>query len=183
MAAEQTGATALDIVTLIIAVIGAFTGIGALAWGIAQHQLSGVRTKVDLVGGWLLSGGMVISGPIRTVSAHTDQPQGLPVVGVRINNVGRLPVSVTQWSVRVGSTRMQSTSFYGNPDLPFRLEVGSEQTWYIEAERVVTAARAVESAFDEGSSLGASAGLGNGKTVTSAERVESGVLRRLFEVA
>lgn len=42
----------VDVTTLVIAVIGAVTGVASLVWSVATHVLSGGRVVVELLGGW-----------------------------------------------------------------------------------------------------------------------------------
>lgn len=50
----------MTIVTLIIALIGALTGVVALTWSVMTFLLSGTRVKVKLQIGYLSRGGTIL---------------------------------------------------------------------------------------------------------------------------
>lgn len=132
--------TALDIVTLVIAVLGAVTGIAALAWSIAAHVLSGPRPKVTLLDGWTNGRGYA-SVPFRRFST-ASKPEGfeMPMVGVQVNNAGRSPVQVTAIVVTNGSARYGEigTATAMHPELPTLLGPGEQQTWWLDGVSVLT---------------------------------------------
>jgi hypothetical protein len=136
--------TAIQIITLVVALVGAATGIASLVWAIASHQLSGSRVKVRLVGGWMGQAGLV-SAPIEGFKRF-DQPSAeypVAVVGVQANNVGRLPVAVTSWGIGIGPARLGFVQAPVNNPLPHVLGVGEEATWFAAEEDVIATAVAL----------------------------------------
>lgn len=175
MSGDANALTALDIVTLVVALIGAITGVAALAWGVAQHRLTGARVKVALVGGWAMGGGLA-SGPLDTI--RRPDGAGDAVVGVQVRNVGRLPAVVTVWGVRAGKASCHSEAFSSfNPPLPKRIEVGEELTWYLPADMVATHARVTGQVLGN-NRLSARVVLGTGEEITS-KAIAATNLRRL----
>jgi hypothetical protein len=45
--------TTADLVTLLVAIVGAVTGVAALLWNILRHRLDRGHLKVELRAGWL----------------------------------------------------------------------------------------------------------------------------------
>ena len=159
--------TALDVLTLVVAILGALTGVAALVWQAVTFALSGGRVKVALKTAWLGPGGAIIGEP------GTWKPGQPPAAaydtecfGVEVRNVGRLPVSVTGWGVKVGPAELGDVQNVWNKPLPHRLEVGEAVTWFVEARQVMSAADTIRPP-----ELRAAASLGTGKRVVSKNRL------------
>lgn len=163
--------SALDIVTLVVAGIGALTGIAALAWQAATFALSGGRAKVTLKVAWLSPGGGALVGEPGTWHPGRRPAEGfdLECFGVEVVNVGRLPITVTGWGVDIGKAQLGYVLAAWNPPLPHRLDVGEQATWFVEAPSVAAAASALAEVVGGNPSvrLRANAKLGTGKSVTS----------------
>jgi hypothetical protein len=173
----SSGISALDIITLVIAMTGAATGIAALGWGIAQHRLTGARVKVSLVGGWFYNGGIIVGG-LDTLQ-RPNEDLGDAVVGVLVRNVGRLPATVTIWGVRAGETSFHSDEYhYLNPAIPHRLEAGEEATWYVGSGAIVRQAHAAGKVLGD-ARLGARVVLGTGDEIRAKKTYPPSVLERL----
>lgn len=167
----------LDLITLVVATIGAVTGVAALGWGIAQHMLSGARVRVSLVGGWFMNGG-IAAGPLATIQ-RPNELLGEAVVGVVVRNVGRLPATVTVWGVKAGKLSFHSYDYQQfNPTIPHRVEAGEEATWYVPASSVVATVHASTEVLGDGQ-LTARVVLGTGKEITSKPRLDPALLARL----
>ncbi|GAC1445135.1 MAG: hypothetical protein NVSMB55_24440 [Mycobacteriales bacterium] len=95
-----SGPTALDIITLGIAVAGLVVAMIGLTWQVLQHRLTGSVVVVELLAGALGRGGAA-TGPIDTFDASMFASQGFttPILAIRGRNRGRLAVDVTGWDV------------------------------------------------------------------------------------
>jgi hypothetical protein len=161
--------TGLDIVTLAIAVVGAVTGIGSLAWNIASHKLTGPRVRVELVGGW---GGPSGVSPVPWESFNpADGPPSSeltePIVGVVARNTGRYPASITSWTIQFGAVRYGPFDRPGNKPLPYRLGGGEENSWFLDfgiLDAVVMALSNIDMSIAH---LVAKVSLGTGETIES----------------
>lgn len=156
--------TALDVVTLVLAITGTVTGVAALGWSVAIHRLTGPRIKVTLRAGWRSSSGSatVPIGSFLTIA----QPQLFPdaVIAVVVNNSGRSPVHITTWWLEVGSARIGGSHEDG--PLPYLLGPGEEHAWWIELSQVNDLLTIVHGAGAQVTLTGA-VGLGTGGSVLS----------------
>ena len=133
-----------DLVTLVIAAIGAVTGVAALAIAVIQYYLSGPRIAVEVCAARLGSRGRLVGGSSwssadsETLSAHP----GLGVAVMAINR-GRMPTSISSWGVDVGAghSYQELEVLGGNPDLPARIEAGERLTFIAELSNVAAASR------------------------------------------
>lgn len=95
--------TALDVATLILAVIGTVTGLGSLGWLVLAHRLTGPRVKVTLRAGYDNPDGEFVTLPIDSFPTLA-QPESHPraIVVVQAKNLGRSPIQIVTWWVEVG---------------------------------------------------------------------------------
>jgi hypothetical protein len=159
--AASTGHDALDVVTLVFAVLGVVLAVGSLSWQAITFFLSGARVKADLMLGGLGPGGAIVwevgpGGP----ELHAED---VAVVAVQVTNSGRTDVDVVGWGLDYGQgLTFLPTSWVPNKELPFRLKHGSQQTWFVKRADADTAANAV----------------GHALTVTGFVRLGSGRMER-----
>ncbi len=166
--------TALDIVTLVIAVVGAVTGIGALFWNIAEFRLTGPRVKVRIQAAMLSKPmGTAIVGPVEVWQQTSDPRFDEQAVGIEVRNVGRFPATVQKYQVNLtgGAAFSYMQSLVG-PPVPHRLEPGDKETWYIELHAVA----ATQAAFmtmknGNNAALRASVELGTGRSIESENSI------------
>jgi len=158
--------TPLDVVTLIIAVVGALSGVAALAWSVAAHLLTGPRVKVVLRGGWM-NGTECVTVPINAFLAITP-PEGFPapVVAVHVYNSGRSPVQITTWAVSVGAATYNNATGPGNDTLPCLLGPGEERMWYADRSFLITLVAMLNSGGNDVDLTGMVT-LGTGRSVRS----------------
>lgn len=136
MPAPAPGApTGLQILTLVIAILALLVSATTLTWHYLSWKLSGGRPKPILMLGYLGRGGAV------SIEAHQAKPgwemkvreQGFhtPVIGVKVINDGRLPITVSSWAIghSYGINYVPVGNTIG-PDLPYRLEAGDSETWF-----------------------------------------------------
>lgn len=113
------------------------------------------HVEVEMGCGWFM-GNQVARGPvpgIRTVLTVNPHLAGKPLVlTATARNKGQLPVDITSWYFKCRGNRgfelgMAAANHYStlNPELPARLEVGSESPWLWDMEIVE---RYVRAAFD-----------------------------------
>ena len=113
--------TALDYWTLAIALLGAITGLGALAAQVWSVALSGPRIKVS------------VANALPTADVRW-------VLSVDASNVGRLPVTLVDYGIafrhgrewkRAPIAAMDSRRWQG-PQGPYRLSDGDSVTWLVD---------------------------------------------------
>lgn len=130
----------MTVVTLVIAVLGLVLSVVSLGWQVAQHLLSGPRVRVELL--W---GGMgvdrVVTGPVRgSLDAFRHAGVSDPIFAVKGRNRGRLPIDVTGFTVEMeGAGGYSLAAWARNPSLPYRLDSGSEVSFYVPLTDVTTA--------------------------------------------
>jgi hypothetical protein len=134
----------MEAATLIIAVFGAVIGAASLGWGVASYTLSGGRVKNELLGGWV--GAALVSGPLTASLAQPDATFHEPVLAVRARNLGRLPVVVEGWYVRMDQINLGHVQHAANPAIPFTLARGESETWVVPLAEVMAAAEAASNA-------------------------------------
>lgn len=130
-------ATALLISAVSLAVAGT-----SLGWQIAQWLLSAGRPKAKLLHG-VQGGGGAVTGPVgkdgkqfRTDRLRAQGFNGPELIGVQITNHGRAPVTIESVSVapRGGSARFVPQAQLMGPDLPHRIDAGTNASWYVDVE-------------------------------------------------
>jgi hypothetical protein len=163
--------TALSIIALVMSAL-------SLGWQAATFVLTGGRVKVELRIGAMHAGSWgMIHAPVDALE-HTwsdvQAEQGYVdrVIVVLVRNVGRLPVSVMEWSVMAEPTgaSFRPVGHSIGPDLPYRLDPGTTETWAVRLSEIVAPIEATKTAFrvPEGTMrLRGQVGLGNGKSVTT----------------
>lgn len=121
----QADPTTLDYITLALAIVGAVTGIAALAAQFASLLVSGWRVKVT-----------------ATHALSTGDERWY--VSANVSNVGRQAVTITGLDVLLSGDRkvplaMGFDRWVIGPSLPHRLDSGSEATWLFAAEAIMDA--------------------------------------------
>jgi len=110
----------LAIVSLIVAVIGALTGIVALSWQIVTRTRGAHRVKVRA------APDMMFYGP--------SIPQVGPFIQIEIINRGASAVQVRNWSILLASGNSLMIAipahFPPSPSLPYMLEPGTSVAFY-----------------------------------------------------
>lgn len=167
----------MEVVTAAVAVLGVLLGALSLGWQIASHMLTGGRAKAELLAGALGRGGMatVSLKYMRADSMKELAAQGFaqPVIVVRVRNVGRLPVTVTSWSII--TSRGVAFSPVGDsigPALSHRLEAGETADWAVDANPIRAMAHTTADVFKvpiERVNVRGNVSLGDGRTVKTRE--------------
>lgn len=138
--------SALDIVTLVVAIVGVVLAASALAWQAATFVLSGSRVRVTLRRGAIrrqLGELARLSYPMNPtpndVKIAHDQGFTDEVAIAQVRNRGRLGISVEKVSIETddewGFAMLLDPE---NPKLPHRLELGAMETWHVELRPVQT---------------------------------------------
>lgn len=165
--------TAVSIVALVLSAL-------SIGWQAATFVLTGGRVKVELrVGAFHASGSGMIHAAVKDAasawSGH-EAAQGYtrPVLVVQVRNVGRLPVTVTEWSVvaQPGGASFRPVAGSIGPNLPYRMEPGTSETWAVDAGEVLNLAKvsAATSKVAGGvTRIHGRVGLGDGRIVTTTE--------------
>ncbi|MEU4578953.1 hypothetical protein [Nonomuraea sp. NPDC023979] len=149
--------TTLQIVTLVLSVLGAATGVAALAWNIIQFKLAGPAIKVEATGGVLID---------RQALEERGALETTPQIVVRVQNTGRAAIKVRDIEIMPVATPKVGIAWndwVGVP-LPHRLEGYDEATWSI---RDVPTLRSMMQQEDRNLSFRAVVILANGRKVKS----------------
>lgn len=113
--------TALDITTLVIAVVGLVAAVASLGWQVVSWRLTGPVVRVEIGYGIAVPGGATI-------------------VYVRAINVGRSPAGIEGWGLRLpdGKTMIDLGPEPGSGrPLPFTLNGGHAEEWRMSLDRLV----------------------------------------------
>jgi hypothetical protein len=159
--------TDYDIATLAIATAGLGLAMLSLGWQAATFVLSGSRVRVDILKGSLGRGSLITGPPdtwqdIANISALAAQGFTEEVLAVEVRNVGRMPVSVEKVTASLANGIAFEESQYQHAPLPYRLEPGSSQKWWVTLPALKAALAA--SGLQQAEAF-FSIGLGTGKIV------------------
>lgn len=117
--------SALDWVTLGIALAGFLLAVVSLVWQVFSWRLTGSVVRAEL------ARGMTVGGS-----------SGIDVIMLTARNIGRSSVSVTGWGLRVDEGGEISTLVvpvplpWQGPTIPHTLEGGHSATWYFIEEEL-----------------------------------------------
>jgi hypothetical protein len=134
--------------TTILAALGVSLALVSLGWQAVSFWRSGSRVRVE-IGAGATDGVRVISIPGSPTQSQADimRSHGLtqPVLEVSVRNSGHAATSVMSVDLRFPNGSVMTGSYLpGSPELPSRIEGGSERTWLIDADLAVRTARAFE---------------------------------------
>ncbi|SHJ58156.1 hypothetical protein SAMN05421803_107168 [Nocardiopsis flavescens] len=176
-AMEPQPPTALDITTLVVAICAAVVAATALGWQIASWLLSGGRAKVELLNGALHQFGpqWIVMPPNKPLDP-SGAANGFTrrAIFVEVRNVGRLPITVTSWQLKLpGGVKIGELNSPNGPRLPHRLDVGDSEKWAIEVDsELVAALRATRKmAKVDDVEVRAVVSLGSGKEIKTPQRI------------
>lgn len=131
-----------EVIALVIASISLLVAGLSLGWQIAQWLLSAGRPKAVLLHG-VQGGGGVVTGPVGKTGAPRDVERlreqgfnGPEIIGVQVTNRGRAPVTVESVALcpRGGEVRFVPQLDLIGPELPHRLEAGTNSSWFMDAD-------------------------------------------------
>ncbi len=181
MTLADTGSS-YDIATLVIAIAGFGLALVSLAWQASTYFLTGSRLRAALLLG-ATDGSVLITYPPdkatpETIAMHAKQGFTKPVVVAEVRNIGRMPATVQKVTAYLENGVGLQPLQHPHAPLPYRLEAGSSESWWIDATAVASAAARLEK-----TRLSISVELGTGKVVRTksldiGERVEGGVWTR-----
>lgn len=175
--------SAMTTAALVIGLIGLVLSAASITWQAATFVLSGGRVKVDLrLGAMHHTGAGMVHGPVSDqVSPEINARQGYthPIIGVRVRSVGRLPVTVTEWSIFETHKGMSFNPIGSSigPTLPYRMEAGSSEVWTVDAESIRGLIEVCAEHYDIPLSQIAVKGrvtLGDGRTYETADSLRGG---------
>jgi hypothetical protein len=134
-------ASALDIASLTLGLIGAVTGVVALLWNVVEFALAGPRIQVRLSEG-RTDGFQLITGPGLWAQNPSYTGIELPyrVVAIEVTNRGRAAVTIAS----AGMKFTNGTEFHATDETNYRLDAHSSHTWRLPfetASAVVTTSR------------------------------------------
>ncbi|MCT3000945.1 phosphoribosylamine--glycine ligase [Propionibacterium freudenreichii] len=141
-----------EVIALVIASISLLIAGLSLGWQVAEWLLSAGRPKAKLIHGVQGRGGLATgpvekSGERRNIQHLREQGfDGPEVIGVQVTNHGRSPVTVDSIALRLrgGTMSLVALTELLGPELPHRLEAGTNESWYVDADlghRLVAASR------------------------------------------
>ncbi|SMD24201.1 hypothetical protein [Lentzea albidocapillata] len=172
----------LQIATFVVAVVAIVMSALTLTWQVANYLLTGGRPKVELRVGAIHESGQLVHGPVRNLSAewaqrHARQGFTRPVLVVQVRNVGRLPVTIAEWSVTAepAGAAFQPIGESIGPDLPYKLEPGASETWALELHTVETLVSVTAETFEVAkgkTTVRGKVGLGDGRTYETPESIK-----------
>lgn len=155
----------MAVATLVLAVVGLVISVISLTWQVIQHSLTGSRVRAELLLGGFGFGG-VVTGPFdmdRSVLASQGVSEW--VLAIQVRNRGRMPVDVGSCEVEFESGGAYNRAgWHANPNLPYRLEPGSSQSFYVPLADVEKALEIM----NRGRRVRGRVGLGDGRTVYTA---------------
>lgn len=167
-----------DVIALLISAISLVLAGVSLGWQIAQWLLSAGRPKASLMHGVSKGSGAIV-GPVteaepglRTSRLREQGMNGEEIIGIQITNHGRSPVSVERVALcpRGGHTRFIPADQLMGPELPYRLEAGTNASWYLAFDHAHTLVRASRDALGEPvRGVYMRATLGTGKEIQTPE--------------
>lgn len=167
-----------DVIALLISAVSLVLAGVSLGWQIAQWLLSAGRPKASLRHGVSGSLGTIV-GPVtkaepglRTSRLRKQGICGEEIIGIQITNHGRSPVSVESVALcpRGGHTRFVPVDQLMGPELPYRLEAGTNASWHLAFDHAHTLVRASRDALGEPvRGVYMRATLGTGKEIQTPE--------------
>ncbi len=112
----------MAVTALILGIVGAVTGVAALAWQVIT---------------WRESGAIVAVTALQAFPTYGDRA-GDPHVNVTARNTGRSPVTVNGWGLRLpdGRTMVVPNPAPWSSPVPHRLEPGGDGSWYLPTAEV-----------------------------------------------
>lgn len=144
----------MTIAAFVAAALSLLVAALSLGWQIASWSLDGRRVRVVLI-----HGAVGLSGMATGKVGRDRQPKDLDslraegftdaeVVGISVTNVGRAPVRIDRYGVRLkkGGFAYYPIGDAIGPELPFRLAPGETESWLADAadaRRLVTTTRKV----------------------------------------
>lgn len=165
-----------------VACVAAFIALLSLGWQIAAWRLGGRRVRVVLLHGirgphGVVTGKVLRAGKPRDLRQLIQQGfDELEVLGVEVTNVGRVPVTVQSYSAgTTGSVfSFNPVGKHMGPVLPFRIQPGESETWYVDMADVRALVKTVSSVNEEAPrpiAMSVKLGTGQAKTTSTAIRL------------
>ncbi len=118
----------ISIIGLVVASIGAATGIAALVWQIVTRTRGAHRVKVRAVPGMMLVRGGFNEGPF---------------IEIQISNSGAAPVQIRQWSIvfpdNTGMVVAVPELLPVQPSLPYMLQAGTRVSFFTRTSAIAEA--------------------------------------------
>ena len=130
--------------TLIVAIVAACLSAASLSWQAATYLLNGGRPRAELLIGAINPD----SGDVLRTNPHAQATPGewklaaeqgftVPVLGIRVVNHGRGPVTIEKWEFSVaGGPSVTVLRGAIGPELAHELAGGRSATWYAPAQEV-----------------------------------------------
>ncbi len=166
-----------DTIAIVVAILSLVLAALSLGWQAATFFLEGGRVKATFNGGFVGSGMVVTVAPDKfadpdTIEFMRSQGYANPVASVQVRNVGRMPVTITSWSVVAypGKTALQPVGQSIGPSLPHRLDAGESAIWAVDFRAVYAMLKTTATVLklpEGGMRAKATVSLGDGRTVNA----------------
>jgi hypothetical protein len=143
IAAAATHVSSHATIALVVAIVGLALAVASLAWQAATFVLSGSRVRVELLPG-ATGRGMLITHTAETwtpanISMLAKQGMTEEVLAVEARNVGRMAATIQKMQAKLANGVGLEPTTHPHAPLPFRLEAGSSEKWWVQAADVRTA--------------------------------------------
>ena len=160
---DPSAVTGLDLVTLAVAIVGAVSGVVALALQGLFFRNSGPRVVAGLRYAWINPAGAAITLPIGAqITGPPQQGFTTLMLAVEARNKGRAATTVEKVSIDLpGGVAFQHTSPPVGPGVPYRLDAESSETWYLDPAGILSAAEV----FKVPALVGGAITLGSGRVI------------------
>jgi hypothetical protein len=158
MVGPTSGVTGFELASFVLAIIAVLGVTVALAWRFVDWKSIHRGVRVDIR---------------HAVAVDDDLGVGeRRVITVTASNVGRAPVAVTEWGLRLPHGR--DVVFFENmptsgPALPLTLQPGNESTWHMMHD--IVKASLADQRTNRSFTLHGFVRLGTGRTVLSKKKI------------
>ncbi len=164
----------MEVAALVVGIVGVVLATLSLIWQATTFLLTGPRVNVRLSEGLRAAHGGVVVGPLSiypdaSLTALEDDGYTEHIFAVTARNTGRLPATVSRWSLRFGNG---ATFVY--PNEPHRLEPAADVSWYAPVAHVGEYVAAFVDQSEDARTVRGEVDLASGKTRRSRQGITVG---------
>jgi hypothetical protein len=181
----------MDIAAFVFAAVSLAVSVFSVGWQVAVWLFDAGRVRVVLRHGLLTRSAAITSKVVGTrrggLFAPSRKPgrgisdldsirsQGLDgpeVLAIAVTNTGRVPVTVAKYGTKLAeAAELSPHADHLGPALPFRLEPGTTETWFVKMDAVRRFVHAGQVLKEGARDVTMFAELGSGKTVITRDRL------------
>lgn len=177
-AAVSVGTVTTSTLAIILSAVSLVLACLALGWQVALYLLTAGRPKATLMQGVMARSGAYVvpvsrdGQPLNADQLRSQGADGPEMIGIQVTNHGRMPISIESVALhtRGGSMTYMPIGDRIGPDLPFKVEPGTNQSWYMpirNAQALASTSRDI--AKEPVTGVYARAHLGTGKSVDTPQ--------------